>query len=74
MAQKKEEIRKRNLCLGREAYAESAPLLRAISPHPVPAVMRGKEARNEKRNIRKESPRNVVDLNLPLKRPVNFVQ
>ena len=48
MAQKKEEIRKRNLCLGREAYAESTPLLRAIPPHPVPAAMRGKETRNEK--------------------------
>ena len=74
MAQKKKEIRKRNLCLGTEAYAESVPLLRAIPPHPVPAAMRGNEARNEKRNIRKESSRNVVDPNLPLKRPVNFVQ
>lgn len=71
---KEKRNKKRNLCLGTEAYTESVPLLRAIPPHPVPAAMRGNEARNEKRNIRKESSRNVVDLNLPLKRPVNFVQ
>ena len=78
LSENSSDIRERNLCLRREAHArregESVPLLRVIPPHPAPAAMRSNEARKGKRNIRKGNQRNVVELNLPLQRPVVFVQ
>ena len=77
IAQTNEVIRERNLCLWREVHArkagESVPLLRVITPYPAPGAMRSNEARKGKTNIRKGNPKNVVELNLPLQRPVVFV-
>ena len=77
IAQTNEDIREKNLCLRREAHArragESFPLLCAAPPHPAPAVMRSNEARKGKRKIRKENPRIIVELNLPLQIPVDLV-
>ena len=69
-------MRERNLCLRREAHVrskgESVLLLCMILPHPTPVAMRSNEARKGKRNIRKQNPRNVAELNPPLQRPVDF--
>ena len=78
IAQTNEDIRQRNLRLWSEAHArrdgESVPLLRDIPPPLAQAAMRNNEATNGERNIRKESLRNVLELNFQLQRPVDFVQ
>ena len=55
------------------ARDSSREILRVIQFHPAPAAMRSNEARKGKRSIRKVNPRNVVELNLPIQRPVDFV-
>ena len=77
IAQAYKDIKEGNLCIRRESHArrerESVPLLRVISPHPAPATMRSNEARKGKRNMRKENPRNVAELNLPLQIHADFI-
>ena len=72
-----QDIRERNLYLQREAHArregESVLLFCMIAPHPTPVAIRNNKLRKGKRNIRKENPRNIVELNLPLEIPVYFV-
>ena len=78
--------RKKSICMERSSQKKSRrisstsardssrEILRVIQFHPAPAAMRSNEARKGKRNIRKGNQRNVVELNLPLQRPVVFVQ
>ena len=72
-----QDIRERNLYLQREAHVrregESVLLFCMIAPHPTPVAIRNNKLRKGKRNIRKENPRNIVELNLPLEIPVYFV-
>ena len=72
-----QDIRERNLYLQREAHArregESVLLFCMIAPHPTPVAIRNNKLRKGKRKIRKENPRNIVELNLPLEIPVYFV-
>ena len=72
-----QDIRERNLYLQREAHArregESVLLFCMIAPHPTPVAIRNNKLRKGKRNIRKENPRNIVELKLPLEIPVYFV-
>ena len=72
-----QDIRERNLYLQREAHVrregESVLLFCMIAPHPTPVAIRNNKLRKGKRKIRKENPRNIVELNLPLEIPVYFV-